>query len=180
MEVFGHAFSGVLLAQILEPGNAKEKPAWVWPVLGAVAALSPDVDGFTILGGADAFKRWHQLYTHNAVAFAVAPPLIALAANRLTRGRFGFPALLALFWIGMALHLAGDLIAHWPLKFFYPFSGTGWSFRLLPRDFSIGLALILMLASLAGYVDQVAPWRRVIAAAGLVAGVLYVTAGPGW
>lgn len=180
MEVFGHAFSGVLLAQLLEPANAKDKPAWVWPVMGAVAALAPDVDGFTILGGADAFKTWHQLYTHNAIAFAVAPPLIALGANRLTRGRFGYPRVLALFWLGMALHLAGDLIAQWPLKFLYPFSTSGWSFQLIPRDFSIGLAVILMFAALLGYVDQLAPWRRVTAAIGLAAGVLYVTAGPGW
>lgn len=180
MEVFGHAFSGVLLAQSLEPPEARAKPAWAWPVMGAVAALAPDVDGVTVLGGPDTFKAYHQLYTHNVIAFAIAPPLIALAAHRLTKRRFTYARLLALFWLGMALHLAGDLIAQWPLKFFYPFSTRGWSFGFLPRDFSIGLALILMLVALTGYVDQVAPYRRITAAAGLLAGVLYVTVGPGF
>jgi membrane-bound metal-dependent hydrolase YbcI (DUF457 family) len=143
------------------------------------AALAPDVDGVSILGGVDSFKAWHQIYTHNVIAFATAPPLIALAAYALTGRRFTYPRLLALFWLGMALHLAGDVIAQWPLRFLYPFSPTGWSFQLIPRDFSIGLALILMVVALAGYVDGVAPWRRVTAAAGLLAGVLYVTVGPG-
>lgn len=180
MEVFGHAFSGVLLAQLLEPEEARRTPAWVWPVLGAAATLAPDVDGVTILGGPDLFKAHHQLYTHNVIAFALAPPPIALLAHRLTRRRFTYSRWLALFWLGMALHLLGDLLAQWPLKFLYPFSSQGWSFGFLPRDFSIGLALILMFAALLGYVDQVAPWRRVTAAMGLVAGALYACVGPGW
>ena len=179
MEVFGHAFSGVLLAQLLEPQEARKAPVWVWPALGAAAALVPDVDGISILGGADAFKAWHQIYTHNVIAFAIAPPLIALAARALTKRRFSYASLLALFWLGMALHLIGDVIAQWPLRFLYPFSPVGWSFQLIPRDFSIGLALILMTAGLAGYVDGVAPWRRLTAAFGLLAASLYVTLGPG-
>lgn len=179
MEVFGHAFSGVLLAQLLENDEGKRPPRWTWPVLGACATLAPDIDGISALGGPDTFKALHQTYTHNVIAYATLPVLAATLAWRLTRARFSFLRLWLLFQLGMTLHLLGDLIAQWPLRFFEPFSQLAWSFGLIPRDFSIGLALILMFTALLGYVDQLAPWRRFTAAAGLCAGVLYITVGPG-
>jgi membrane-bound metal-dependent hydrolase YbcI (DUF457 family) len=179
VEVFGHAFSGVLLAQLLESDEARKPKRWVWPVLGACSALAPDIDGISIVGGPDAFKAWHQIYTHNFIAYAIGPPLVALLAWRLTRPRFSYARLYLLFQLGMTLHLLGDLLAQWPVRFLYPFSPRAWSFGLIPRDFSIGLALILMFVALLGYVDQLAPWRRFTAAGGLIAGVLYVTVGPG-
>lgn len=179
MEIFGHAFSGVLLSQLLEKRTAPARPAWWWPVLGAVSTTFPDVDAVTILFGFDAFKQHHQTYTHNVIAFVLAPPAIAALVHRRWPARASFPRVLALFWLGMTLHLIGDVIAQWPLRFLLPFRQDGWSFQLIPRDFSIGLALILMFGALLGYVDSIAPFRRFIAAATLVVAVLYVTVGPG-
>ena len=61
MEIFGHAFSGVALSQILDERLPAPRPKWWWPVLGAISTTFPDIDGVTILGGVDAFKKHHQV-----------------------------------------------------------------------------------------------------------------------
>ena len=182
MEPFGHAFSGICLAQALRPtppGISTPPRGW-WPAVGAFAALFPDIDAVSYLGGADTFQRYHQYYTHNLIAFAFAPAMLTFLIRRLTPNPPTFARTLALLQGGMALHLLGDTIAHWPLKLFWPFSREGLCFELIPRDFSIGLALLLLFGAVLSFLDSVERSRRAIAIATLFAGTLYVLIGPGW
>jgi membrane-bound metal-dependent hydrolase YbcI (DUF457 family) len=178
MELFGHAFSGLCLAQALRPDDRAPR---FWLAAGAVGALAPDIDAITYLAGPDAFYRFHQIYTHNLIAFAVAPPLLALLLQRTlappgaSRGR-----ILALVWGAWGLHLLGDTIAHWPLRLLYPFSREGLALRLIPGDFSIGLALLLLGGVGLSFVDVVKPHRRAVAWATLASAAFYVVLGPGW
>lgn len=176
MEIFGHALSGIALGQVIDPKPSH--PRWLWPTLSAIAALFPDIDGITVLGGPDLYKRWHQLYTHNVIAFAILPLVVAAIAWRLTR--LPFRKLWLLMQTGMALHLLGDVIAQWPLPFLRPLSDAGFSFGLIEHDFSLGLVLVLLVGVLAGTWDPLIPYRRWTSLATLLAAVAYVLFGPGW
>src|SRR3954471_12588721 len=116
MEPFGHVLSGICLAQALRPAKGDSEPRGWWPALGGFAAFFPDVDSVTYLFGPDAFQRYHQFYTHSLIAFAVAPALLTFAVRRLTKNPPSFGRTLAVLQGGMALHLLGDTIAHWPLR----------------------------------------------------------------
>ena len=178
MDITSHALSGMLLGFVVEPQPPAKERMWRWPLLGALAASLPDVDAVTALGGPDAFKRFHQLYTHNVIAFALAPVCVAAIVARLSR-REDFARLWLLFQCGFALHLLGDLIAQWPLKFLYPFSTRGWSYGFIHRDFSLVIPFLLLVFAGAGFWDPAIPRRRWIGVAGLIAGTLYVLLGPG-
>ena len=178
MELFGHAASGVALAQILRPPG--DDGRWFWPLTGAAFALAPDVDAVAwLIGGPELFTATHQYYTHNLLVFAVVPPLAAWAVAR--RAPAGTPPrrVLALVWGAWTLHLLGDTIASWPVRLFWPFSRGGVAFDLIPRDFSVGIPLILVAGIGLGYTRELATYRRPLAAAALVAAVGWVF-GPGW
>lgn len=181
MDIFGHAFSGLLIGTLLEPGPLLRDPSpprtsWAW--MGALAATFPDVDAVSYLWGPEAFARHHQIYTHTILAFLALPPLLALLVRRL--GFAGSPARTALlFYAGMAAHLLGDVIATWPLRFLLPFSDRGFAFAFIHRDFSLGLALLLGVFAATCRWDGALPARRALALAGLVAGVALVLSGYG-
>ncbi|MDP2311100.1 MAG: metal-dependent hydrolase [Pseudomonadota bacterium] len=179
MEVFGHALSGIALAQVVRPDGEAGK--WFWPVTGAAFALAPDIDAVTwLVGGPELFNAHHQYYTHNLLVFATVPPLAALGARRFAPAGTPTPRVVALVWGAWALHLLGDTIAYRPVKLFWPFSGGGVALQLLQRDFSLGIPAILLVGTGLSFVDTLVPWRRGIAAATLAAVVAYLGLGPGW
>lgn len=178
MEAFGHVLSGIALAQMIRPtgpGGAR-----FWPVVGGLFAIAPDVDAISSLGGPALFDAVHQYYTHNLLVFGVLPPLLARVVQRYAPADVTPRRVLGLVWGAWALHLLGDTIASWPLRLFWPFSREGIAFDLIPRDFSVGVPLILLLAVGLSLVDDLVPHRRWIALGGLVAATLYVGVGPGW
>lgn len=179
MEVFGHAASGIALAQALRPPG--RTGPWFWPLTGAAFALAPDVDAVTwLVGGAELFHAHHQYYTHNLLVFLAVPPLLALGVRRWAP--HGTPAsrVVALAWGAWALHLLGDAIAYWPVKLFWPFSRDGVALQLLQGDFSFGVPAILLVGAGLTFVDEVEPRRRPVAAATLAVAAAYVAFGPGW
>lgn len=180
MEVFGHALSGVVWAQLLRPTAASPKGVAAWAALGVAGALAPDVDAVSYLWGAEVFRAVHQVYTHNLLVFAVVPPALGVLAGRRAvfagaRGRA-----LAVVWGAWGLHLLGDTIAHWPEPLFWPFSDQRVAFGLIPGDFSIGLPLVLLVGAALTLADELQRWRVPLAGATLAAGVAYVVVGPGW
>ena len=88
--------------------------------------------------------------------------------------------MLALTLAAWGLHLLGDTIASWPVRIFWPFSRGGVAFDLIPRDFSIGVPLLLLLGVGLTYVDELVPRRRLVALGALLAATAYVLVGPGW
>lgn len=179
MEAFGHVLSGVALAQLVRP--AGPAGARFWPLWGGLVAIAPDVDAVSYLvGGPALFHEVHQYYTHSLLVSAVVTPLLArLAWGRAPAGT-SYGRVLTLTLAAWGLHLLGDTIASWPVRIFWPFSRGGVAFDLIPRDFSIGVPLILLLGVGLTYVDELVPRRRLVALGALLVATAYVLVGPGW
>lgn len=91
-------------------------------ILVTVAGIAPDLDGLTILGGVEAYGRYHHVLFHGyAGALLTAGICAALARQR----ALTFALALATFH----LHLVCDLVGSgpgWPLFYFWPTSDTEW------------------------------------------------------
>lgn len=119
-------------------------------VLVTLAGVVPDVDGLSLLGGVEAYTKWHHVLTHGLVAAVVVAVLFgALARRRLVVGALSFAA--------FHLHLLCDLAGSgpgWPITYLAPFSRaeTMWSgqWNLASWQNSvIGLAATLMVLACA-------------------------------
>ncbi len=91
-------------------------------ILVSVAGVLPDLDGLTILGGLDAYGRWHHRLTHGyPAAIATGVLCAALSQDRVRT------TLLGLFTFH--LHLFCDLLGSgpgWPILYFWPTGHTEW------------------------------------------------------
>ena len=123
--------------------------------LGALAGGPlADIDAVTYLWGADSFHQVHQFYTHNLIALLVLPAVAgALFTAAFQRDRVWF---FVAAWVGMAFHLAGDLIGLWPVPLLYPFSDLRLAFFLLEQDFSLALDVVLVLGAVSTFWDPIA------------------------
>ena len=86
------------------------------------AGLAPDLDGLSLLGGVEAYGRWHHLLFHGALGAAVTAAACAAFARR--RGPVA-----ALAVVAFHLHLLCDLAGSgpgWPIFYFWPFDRTEW------------------------------------------------------
>lgn len=119
-------------------------------VLVMLAGVVPDVDGLSLLGGIEAYAKWHHVLTHGLVAaVVVALSFGALARRRLVVGALSFGA--------FHLHLLCDLAGSgpgWPITYLAPFSRaeTMWSgqWNLASWQNSvIGLAATLLVLACA-------------------------------
>lgn len=87
-----------------------------------LAGLSPDVDGLSILGGEEAYARYHHVLTHGLLSALVCAGLCAaFAVNRRA------VALLAFF--AFHLHLLCDFVGSgpgWGLFYLWPLRTDEW------------------------------------------------------
>lgn len=84
--------------------------------LVTAAGLLPDLDGLTILGGGDAYARWHHVLTHGLFAALVLCGTLAAFARQRAMV-FGF-ALVA-FHLHLVCDLAGSGVG-WPILYLWP------------------------------------------------------------
>jgi hypothetical protein len=109
-----HAELSWLLAQGLEHRRDR--------LLVCAAGLAPDLDGLSLLGGLDAYARYHHLLFHGALGAA----LTAAACAALARRRW---PVLGLALVAFHLHVLCDLAGSgpgWPIFYFWPFSRAEW------------------------------------------------------
>jgi inner membrane protein len=91
-------------------------------VLVTCAGLAPDVDGLTLLAGADLYAEYHHVLTHGVVAATVvALACLAVANAKLTTAALG----LAAFHLHLVCDLAGSGPG-WPIHYFWPISMREW------------------------------------------------------
>jgi len=86
------------------------------------AGLAPDLDGLSLMGGVDAYGKFHHLLTHGAVAAVVTSLACAGFANRRA-------AVWGLSLAAFHLHLVCDLAGSgpgWPVFYFWPLARTEW------------------------------------------------------
>ncbi|MBU8896429.1 hypothetical protein DRW03_11400 [Corallococcus sp. H22C18031201] len=91
-------------------------------VLVTCAGLAPDLDGLSLLGGGEAYTRYHHVLFHGyAGALLTTAVCVALARQR---GRVAWLALAAFH-----LHLLCDLAGSgpgWPILYAWPTSHVEW------------------------------------------------------
>jgi membrane-bound metal-dependent hydrolase YbcI (DUF457 family) len=128
------------------------------PILIA-AALAPDIDLLTAIGGAGSYLRFHRTLFHSlAGAFVIALVIAAIATIVVRRfnlsGEFASASIRSLFFhiaalcvCGVALHLTLDLCDADGLRLLWPFRQSWQGWYLAPNLDPI--ILIVLLASIA-------------------------------
>ncbi len=110
-----HALIGYLVSDSLP---SRRDRIWV-----TIAAVIPDLDGLSALGGEELYGEWHHTFGHN-VFFAIAFALAAYAFTRSMRASI-------LAFISFHTHLLGDLLGSgqgWKIEYLWPFSRYGVEF----------------------------------------------------
>ncbi len=151
MDPLTHALSGALLARATARRTYQTLPLRLRIASGFIAAAFPDIDFALRLIDTLVYLNWHQGPTHSLILLPLWAWLLAQVFVRLFR-----PYSWRLFFIpvclGLAIHIAGDLITSYGLMLFAPFSTERYS---LPLVFVID------------------PWFSLIIIAGLLASWLY-------
>ena len=178
MDVIAHSLSGVLLGQISAPGDSeRERKYYLGVCVGAL--ILPDIDAVSYVFGPDAFAAIHQRFTHTIFALALLPP-VAAGIVRLFHKKHSFLRTYFLILLGMTIHIGEDLIAHWPVEFFYPLSRRGWAFGLIEKDFSLIVDFIFIAGAMLTFYDKLAKHRRIVGILTFAAVFFYLLLGPGY
>lgn len=179
MDIFAHGFSGVLLSQVARRKDDAQQDRIFYFTTCVGAMILPDLDAVSYLFGPDAFAAIHQKYTHTIFALVLIPPLAATALHLVFK-HYSWILTWLLVTVGMSIHIAEDLIAHWPVRFFYPFSQKGWAFGLIRKDFSIVVDFIFIIGAMVTFYDRATPYRRIIAILTFIIVAVYLFLGPGF
>ena len=158
MDPLTHALSGALLARAAArlPSQAYPEqnvlPLRIQIAAGFAAAAFPDIDFALRLIDTLTYLNWHQGPTHSLILLPLWAWLLAWLFSWLSRGHYDWKLFVLPACLGIAIHIAGDLITSYGLMLFAPFSTERFS---LPLVFVID------------------PWFSLIIIAGLVVSWLY-------
>lgn len=172
MDTLTHALSGALLARAAQPARARSGALSPQArVLSAFAAAAfPDCDFALRLVDTLTYLNWHQGVTHSVVLAPAWAWLLARFFSFVSRRRYAPSAFFGMALLGIAAHIAGDVLTAYGTMLFAPFStqrfSVPWIFVVDPYFSGIlagGMALtalkparrsgaLIALIVLAGYV----------------------------
>ena len=150
MDTLTHALSGALLGRAAgrrqpRPG---EPPARVRGWVGFGAATFPDVDGLLRLVDELLYLEYHRGATHSLVLLPLWALLVGGGFHLIYRRRYRPAWMFGIAALGLAVHLAGDLITAYGTRLLTPLTDVapslGWVLVIDPW-----LTLLLVLALLA-------------------------------
>lgn len=126
MKLPEHVTFSFLLAQLqVAPAHGPAGTALV-----VAAGLLPDLDGLTVLGGWDCYRRYHRILGHGLPVTVVGPAVLAVGGAALGIGPF-----LELWgWLHLSLtaHLVLDVCFYrWPVQLLWPVTARGWGLGLV-------------------------------------------------
>ncbi|MDP1786126.1 metal-dependent hydrolase [Nitrosomonas sp.] len=154
MDPITHALSGALLARAAAAPPSSQRhpeqtdlPLRLQVTAGFIAAAFPDVDLVLRLIDTLTYLNWHQGPTHSLILLPLWAWLLAWLFSGFSRGRYAWKLFYRSACLGLAIHIAGDLITSYGLMLFAPFS---------IERFSLPLAFVID------------PWFSLIIIAGLV------------
>lgn len=156
MDTLTHALSGALLARATAPRQPRPDalPLGRRMIAGAATAAFPDIDFVAAYMTPLAYLHNHRGVTHSLLLLPVWAALVALILAALWRFRPGWRAYLGIVAMGIAAHVAGDLITSFGTMIFAPLSDARYA---LSTTFIIDLWFSgIILAGLAAS----AIWRR--------------------
>ncbi len=113
MHIQTHIMAGWCSANLLPGLNKRER------LFAMIAAVVPDVDGLSILGGRDAYWNWHHRAGHNLGFCIVACLVLAVFSSSKVKS-------FLLYVAQFHLHLLMDVLGSgpgWGIYYFWPFSG---------------------------------------------------------
>ena len=116
MDPLTHALSGALLARAAAPLSSSTHsgqivlPLRLQVAAGFAAAAFPDVDLVLRLIDTLTYLNWHQGPTHSLVLLPLWAWLLAWLFSWLTRKRFSWKLFMLPTCLGIAIHIAGDLV----------------------------------------------------------------------
>lgn len=177
MDTLTHALSGALLARATESPEKLEKELprrqrmWV----GALAAAFPDSDFVLRFIDPLTYLTAHRGLTHSLLLLPLWALCLAFVFAFLFRRRYPWQSFVALSALGIAAHIAGDIITSFGTMVFAPLSDmrVALPFTFIIDLYFSGIIVIGLLGSLA--------WKssRLPAATALVVLVAYIGA-QGW
>jgi len=155
LDTLTHALSGALLARATAPAVPASRGATARRVAaGLLAGASPDLDFVIGFLGPLEYLQYHRGPTHSLLLLPLWALLYSWILSKLLREPGGWRALYGVAAMGLAVHIAGDLITSFGTIIFSPF----WDWRA-----AIGTTFIIDLyftgIILAGLLASVI-WRR--------------------
>jgi inner membrane protein len=121
MDTLTHALSGALIARA-SAGNAEALPLSRRLVLGAAAAAFPDADFVMSYASPVAYLLNHRGVTHSLIMLPLWALLLAWLAARIWRDPRGWRPYFAVTAMGVAIHIAGDVITSYGTMILAPLS----------------------------------------------------------
>ena len=152
MDTLTHALSGALLARATAPRDAPPRALPRRIAAGFFAAAAPDLDFVIGYAGPVEYLLHHRGVTHSVILLPLWALLLSWVLAKILREPRGWRALYGVTALGLAAHIAGDLITGFGTVVFAPIS----SWRA-----ALGITFIIDL------------WFSGILVAGLVACALF-------
>ena len=122
MDTLTHALSGALLARATAPKDSPLPSLRRRIAAGFLACASPDLDVVVGAFGPVAFIENHRGVTHSLVLLQLWALLYSFLLAKILREPLGGRALYAVTAMGLALHIAGDVITTYGTMILAPFS----------------------------------------------------------
>ncbi len=174
MDPLTHALSGALLVRATAPQQQPQQltlPLRTRIIAGFAAAAFPDLDLALRLIDTLTYLNWHQGPTHSLILLPLWAFLLSHLFSHLTRKQYAWKMFYLPVCLGIAIHIAGELITSYGLMLFAPFSTERFS---LPLVFVIDpwFSLIIIVGLVCSLIF---PQYKTSAICALLGLVVYVT-----
>ncbi len=173
MDPLTHALSGALLARATAPRAQTQEtalPLRTRVMAGFAAAAFPDLDLALRLIDTLTYLNWHQGPTHSLIMLPLWALLLSHLFSRFFHKQYSWQMFYLPVCLGIAIHIAGDLITSYGLMLFAPFSTERF---YLPLVFVIDpwFSLIIIVGLVFSFVF---PQQKIFALCALIGLIGYV------
>jgi inner membrane protein len=148
MDTLTHALSGALLARATAPNDLPSRSLPRRIAAGFFACAAPDLDIVFALLGPVQYLELHRGPTHSLLLLPIWALVFSWVLAKILREPRGWRALYGVTALGIAAHIAGDLITSFGTMIFWPLSdarpGLGSTFIIDPWFTGIILAGLLL------------------------------------
>jgi inner membrane protein len=128
LDTITHALSGALLARATAGNRPDALPLRARLLAGTAAAAFPDGDIVMRVFDAITYLDTHRGVTHSLVLLPLWSIALALLFATVSRGRFRWRQFAGVAALGLAIHIAGDVITSWGTMILAPLSGRRFEF----------------------------------------------------
>ncbi len=128
MDTITHALSGALIARATARDRPDALPLRTRMLAGTVAAAFPDGDIVMRAFDTLTYLSTHRGVTHSLVLLPLWSIALAFLFANFSRGRFRWRQFAGVAALGLAIHIAGDVITSWGTMILAPLSDRRFAF----------------------------------------------------